>query len=130
METSDIHRMQKYLIRWYSKYHRQLPWRETNNPYHIWVSEVMLQQTQVKTVLPFYRNFLGRFPELKTLAEADMQEVLKIWEGLGYYARAHNLHKGAKMVIQEYGGLIPDNMKEFRKIPGVGEYIASESRRR
>jgi A/G-specific adenine glycosylase len=125
METSEIHRIQKYLLRWYSKYHRQLPWRETNNPYHIWVSEVMLQQTQVKTVLPFYRNFLGRFPELKTLAEADMQEVLKVWEGLGYYARARNLHQAAKMVIQEYGGFIPDNMKEFRKIPGVGEYIAS-----
>jgi A/G-specific adenine glycosylase len=75
--------------------------------------------------LPFYQRFLERFPQLKTLAEADLQDVLKIWEGMGYYARARNLHQGAKMVIQEYGGLIPAGMKEFRKIPGVGEYISS-----
>ena len=121
----EIIKFQKDLIRWYNQHHRQLPWRETKDPYHIWVSEVMLQQTQVKTVLPFYQRFLERFSRLKTLAEADLQDVLKIWEGLGYYARARNLHQGAKMVIQEHGGFVPDNMKELRMIPGVGEYIAS-----
>ncbi|MBN1932441.1 MAG: A/G-specific adenine glycosylase [Desulfobacterales bacterium] len=113
------------LIKWYLEDHRQLPWRETDDPYKIWVSEVMLQQTQVKTVVPYYIKFLYEFPNLQSLAEANLQTVLKVWEGMGYYARARNLHQAAKTVLNEYAGKIPDNIKLFRKLPGVGEYIAA-----
>ncbi len=113
------------LIEWYQENHRKLPWRETDDPYRIWVSEVMLQQTQVNTVVPYYRRFVERFPNLQNLAAADLQDVLKIWEGLGYYARARNLHRAAKMVVSEHRGKIPDALKDFRKLPGVGEYIAA-----
>ena len=110
---------------WYSEHHRKLPWRESDDPYHIWVSEVMLQQTQVKTVLPYYEKFLHHFPGLEDLAGADLQDVLKLWEGLGYYARARNLHLAAKLVLEEYEGQIPSDWKAFQKLPGVGGYIAS-----
>ena len=110
---------------WYLKNQRDLPWRQTKNPYHIWVSEVMLQQTQVNTVLPFYHEFLQRFPDLKRLAGADLQAVLKIWEGLGYYARARNLHKAAAIVINQHAGIVPQRWEDFRKLPGVGDYIAA-----
>jgi A/G-specific adenine glycosylase len=116
---------QRVLIDWYVIHHRPLPWRETSDPYAVWVSEVMLQQTQVKTVVPYYRSFLRRFPDVSRLARADAQEVLKMWEGLGYYARARNLHKAAEIIHRAYGGDLPEDMKLFRKLPGVGEYIAS-----
>ncbi|MFC1814545.1 A/G-specific adenine glycosylase [Thermodesulfobacteriota bacterium] len=125
MEKKDINILQQSLIQWYRQNHRRLPWRETDNPFYIWVSEVMLQQTQVKTVLPYYQKFLHRFPDLKSLSNADLQDVLKIWEGLGYYARARNLHRAAKMVVDQFGGEVPDKWEDFRKLPGVGEYIAS-----
>jgi A/G-specific adenine glycosylase len=125
MGPEDIRYFRRHLIGWYRENHRPLPWRWTHNPYAIWISEVMLQQTQVKTVLPYYRRFLDRFPDVTTLAHARLQDVLKVWEGLGYYARARNLHRAAKRVQVQYGGRIPDEVKEFRKLPGVGEYIAS-----
>jgi A/G-specific adenine glycosylase len=125
MNAEKIARIQDRLLSWYKKAHRSLPWRETNDPYHIWVSEVMLQQTQVNTVLPYYRNFFNHFPDVKSLARADSQDVLKAWEGLGYYARARNLHKAANIVLEKYNGNIPDNWNEFRKLPGVGDYIAA-----
>jgi A/G-specific adenine glycosylase len=114
-----------HLIAWYLVNQRQLPWRETNDPYQIWVSEVMLQQTKVKTVIPFYIKFLKTFPTIKELARADLNKVLKAWEGMGYYARARNLHTSAKIIIKEYKGIIPGEKKNFLKLPGVGEYIAS-----
>jgi len=114
-----------HLITWYKKNQRQLPWRETKDPYQIWVSEVMLQQTQVKTVIPFYLRFLKIFPTVKELAQADLNKVLKAWEGMGYYARARNLHKSAKIIMDQYEGIIPDDKEVFLKLPGVGEYIAS-----
>lgn len=125
LDAERIRTIQTRLIDWYLKNHRKLPWRETGDPYRIWVSEVMLQQTRVSTVLPYYRSFLKRFPTTEELASADLQTVLKIWEGMGYYARARNLHRAARQVVQEYGGTIPGDPELFGKLPGVGEYIAS-----
>lgn len=110
---------------WYRGNQRPLPWRETGNPYHIWVSEVMLQQTQVNTVIGYYRKFLDRFPTVETLAAADQQVVLKCWEGLGYYARARNLHRAARIVADQQGGRVPEDYAIFRQLPGVGDYIAA-----
>jgi A/G-specific adenine glycosylase len=115
----------KHLIDWYEANQRQLPWRKTDDPYRIWVSEVMLQQTQVKTVISYYIAFIKKFPNIKCLARADQQSVLKIWEGLGYYARARNLHQAARQVVEEHNGSIPDNWKQFKALPGVGDYIAA-----
>lgn len=116
--------LRQVLIEWYLANHRDLPWRKTKNPYHIWVSEVMLQQTQVTTVLPYYQKFLQRFPDIKHLARANLQEVLKVWEGLGYYARARNLRSAAGLVLDRYEGVVPPGWQDFRKLPGVGDYIA------
>jgi len=117
--------LQKRLIRWYLEKRRPLPWRETSDPYRIWLSEVMLQQTQVNTVIPYYHRFLKKFPDLQLLAQADQQKVLKMWEGLGYYARARNLHKAAQTVVMEHQGEVPSNWEAFKKLPGVGDYIAA-----
>jgi A/G-specific adenine glycosylase len=121
----EIKFLRQSLIRWYLANHRDLPWRKTTNPYHIWVSEVMLQQTQVNTVLPYYRSFLQCFASLEQLARADLQDVLKVWEGLGYYARARNLHRAAGIILSHHHGIVPDGWEEFRKLPGVGDYIAA-----
>ena len=117
--------LRQSLMSWYLANHRDLPWRNTSDPYHVWVSEVMLQQTQVNTVLPYYRKFLKRFASLEDLARADLQDVLKIWEGLGYYARARNLHRAAGIVLNQCQGVMPDDWEGFRKLPGVGDYIAA-----
>lgn len=122
---SEIQSLRKSLINWYMVNQRDLPWRKATCPYPIWVSEVMLQQTQVSTVLPYYHGFLKRFPGLKHLARANLQEVLKAWEGMGYYARARNLHKAAGVVISQHKGIIPQSWQDFRKLPGVGDYIAA-----
>jgi len=113
------------LIAWYRREHRKLPWRESGNPYHIWVSEVMLQQTQVATVIPYFQRFLAAFPTIEKLAAADQQQVLKLWEGLGYYARARNLHKAVRAVVEKYAGKIPANYDGFRRLAGIGPYIAA-----
>jgi len=125
MKPGQIPHLRRNLIGWYEQTRRELPWRGTRDPYRIWVSEVMLQQTQVKTVLPYYRRFLGRFPRLRDLAQADLEAVLKAWEGLGYYARARNLHRSARRLLQNGSGRIPDSWEEFRILPGVGDYIAA-----
>jgi len=121
----EVGLLRQRLMRWYQKNRRQLPWRRTSDPFYIWVSEVMLQQTQVKTVIPYYLKFLERFPDIKTLAGSDLQAVLKVWEGLGYYARARNLHRAAKMVLDRHDGEIPSERQAFRSLPGVGPYIAA-----
>jgi A/G-specific adenine glycosylase len=113
------------LLAWYGNNRRRLPWRESADPYRIWVSEVMLQQTQVATVIPYYHRFVAAFPDVRHLARAQQQEVLKLWEGLGYYARARNLHRAAGEVDRVCGGRIPESFAEFRKLPGVGDYIAA-----
>ncbi|WP_432360834.1 A/G-specific adenine glycosylase [Sporosarcina sp. UB5] len=114
----------KALITWYLEEKRDLPWRRTSNPYYIWVSEVMLQQTRVDTVIPYYERFIEKFPTLADLANADEEEVLKMWEGLGYYSRARNLQAGVQEVVTTYDSRIPENRKEISKLKGVGPYTA------
>ena len=113
------------LLAWFNVYQRDMPWRHTDDPYRIWVSEVMLQQTQVKKVVEYYERFITRFPDVQHLAAAPLQDVLKVWEGLGYYARARNLHKAAQVVVNELDGKIPEDYAGFRKLPGVGDYSAA-----
>lgn len=117
--------IQNFLLGWYQTTHRQLPWRKTKDPYAIWVSEVMLQQTQVTTVIPYYNRFMERFPTVKNLAGANQEQVLKLWEGLGYYARARNLHKAARVVVEQFNASIPKDKISFKSLPGVGDYIAA-----
>jgi A/G-specific adenine glycosylase len=113
------------LLGWFARNRRDLPWRRRHDLYAIWVSEVMLQQTQVNTVLAYYRRFLRRFPNLQRLAAAPLQDVLKAWEGLGYYSRARNLWRAARMVAEDFHGRIPIDFDRFRELPGVGDYIAA-----
>jgi A/G-specific adenine glycosylase len=112
------------LLDWYRHNRRDLPWRKTRDPYAIWVSEIMLQQTRVETVVDYYRRFMLRFPDAASLAAAPEEEVLKLWEGLGYYSRARNLQKAAKIVVQSYGGALPKDYDALLKLPGVGAYTA------
>ncbi|WP_069130234.1 A/G-specific adenine glycosylase [Rhodohalobacter halophilus] len=113
------------LLDWYQKNKRDLPWRNTDSPYKIWVSEIMLQQTRVDTVIPYYHRFLEAFPTVHALAEANQQQVLKLWEGLGYYSRGRNLYQAAKMVVDEFDGKIPDDYKTITKLKGIGPYTAA-----
>ncbi|MBT8270889.1 MAG: A/G-specific adenine glycosylase [Flavobacteriaceae bacterium] len=115
----------KKLKHWYSVNKRMLPWRETKEPYYIWLSEVILQQTQVKQGLPFYLSFIDSFPTVFDLANAEEDEVLKLWQGLGYYSRARNLHKTAKIVSENHGGRFPQSYDELIRLPGIGDYTAS-----
>ena len=107
---------------WFLREKRDLPWRMTSNPYSVWVSEIMLQQTQVAVVIPYFEKWLERFPTIQKLAEASLQDVLKVWEGLGYYSRARNLHEGARYILKEYHGQIPSSRYELEKIKGLGPY--------
>ncbi|MGD8269805.1 MAG: A/G-specific adenine glycosylase, partial [Desulfobacterales bacterium] len=125
LPEKEIQHLRRRLLAWYRAHRRPLPWRNTKNPYPVWISEVMLQQTTVNTVLPFYRRFTERFPDLQDLARADLQDVLMIWEGLGYYARARNLHRAARIVRDHHGSVVPADMTGFRNLPGVGDYIAA-----
>ncbi len=115
---------QSALLEWFAQHGRDLPWRRTRDPYAILVSEFMLQQTQVITVLDYYRRWLERFPTVMALADALQEEVLRRWEGLGYYARARNLHRAAQIIRDEHGGEFPRNLKEIAALPGVGRYTA------
>lgn len=112
------------LVRWFASSQRQLPWRQRRDPYAVLVSEFMLQQTQVATVVPYFERFMARFPTVGALAAASLDEVLEVWQGLGYYRRARYLHEAARTVVQRYGGRIPDDPGELRKLPGVGPYMA------
>lgn len=112
------------LCAWFAKNQRDLPWRHTRDPYHIWVSEIMLQQTRVDTVIAYYHRFLTQFPTVEALAAAPLEAVLKAWEGLGYYSRARNLHRGAVFVRDQYGGRLPADFAALARIPGVGRYTA------
>ena len=117
--------VRRALLLWYAAHGRDLPWRRTKDPYAILVSEVMLQQTQVATVVPYYERFLAQFPNVETLAAATQDEVLKAWEGLGYYARARNLRRAAQVIVEEQGGVVPGSLKELLKLPGVGRNTAA-----
>ena len=112
------------LLDWYRQNARRLPWRETKDPYRIWVSEIMLQQTRVEAVLPYYARFLERLPNVRALAECPEQELLKLWEGLGYYSRVRNMQKAAQAVMREYGGEFPHSFAEIRALCGIGDYTA------
>lgn len=112
------------LLTWYQAEKRDLPWRRTSNPYYIWISEVMLQQTRVDTVIPYYERFIAKYPTMENLAIAEEDELLKMWEGLGYYSRARNLQTGVREVVEIYGGKVPTNRKEISKLKGVGPYTA------
>lgn len=125
MELEKAKIFRKNLLEWYHKNKRPMPWRETNDPYHIWVSEVMLQQTQVATVIDYFNRFIKRFPDIKTLSEADEQDVLKLWEGLGYYSRARNFHNAAKQLIEENSFEVPNTPEAFLKLSGVGPYTCA-----
>jgi len=113
------------VVEWYKKNKRDLPWRETNDPYKVWLSEIILQQTRVNQGLPYYLRFTERFPTVQALASASEQEVLRLWQGLGYYTRARNLHKCAKVVVSEYNGEFPNTFKALLQLPGIGEYTAA-----
>lgn len=113
------------LLTWYGRAARRLPWRGRSDPYAVWVSEVMLQQTRVETVIPYYNRWMERFPTLRSLAEAPEQEVMMLWEGLGYYSRARNLHRAARRVEDQFGGEIPHTCENLEKLPGVGKYTAA-----
>lgn len=113
------------VLAWYAENARALPWRANPDPYRVWVSEIMLQQTRMETVLPYYQRWMEEFPSLKDLAQADLQEVLRLWEGLGYYSRARNLHKAAQVVMSDHNGRIPTERKALEKLPGIGRYTAA-----
>jgi len=112
------------LLRWFGRHARDLPWRRTRDPYAIWVSEIMLQQTQVRTVLPYYERFLARFPDVRSLAAASEEEVLAAWSGLGYYRRARSLRAGARAVLERHAGVLPGDADALRTLPGIGRYTA------
>jgi A/G-specific adenine glycosylase len=112
------------LIDWFAAHARDLPWRRDRSPYRVWLSEVMLQQTRVETVIPYFERFLARFPTVSSLAHASLEEVLRVWEGLGYYARARNLHAAARVTCQQHGAQLPSTYEELRALPGFGAYTA------
>ena len=112
------------LLTWFHQYGRDLPWRHAPGPYQVWVSEIMLQQTQVATVIPYYERWMMRFPDILSLAQASVDEVLTLWAGLGYYRRARYLHEGARAIVEQYGGKFPQTLENLRKIPGIGPYTA------
>jgi A/G-specific adenine glycosylase len=119
-----ISRIRSKLLDWYTINHRDLPWRRSRDPYAIWVSETMLQQTRVETVIPYYERFLERFPDVHSLADAEREDVFGLWAGLGYYSRARNLHDAAQIVADEHAGELPDETDALRALPGIGRYTA------
>jgi A/G-specific adenine glycosylase len=124
ISAQDVRNFRFGLRSWFRRHGRDLPWRRTRNPYAILVSECMLQQTQVAAVIPYYNEWLRRFPNFASLARASETQVLHAWEGLGYYARARNLHATAKLIVKQHGGRLPRATEEMRKLPGIGKYTA------
>ncbi len=113
------------LLTWYADNARDLPWRKTEDPYAIWVAEIMLQQTRVETVIPYYERWMARFPSIAALAKAQSDDVLQLWEGLGYYRRAHNLHRAAREIMSHWGGELPMTLESLKSLPGIGDYTAA-----
>jgi A/G-specific adenine glycosylase len=116
---------QKHLLRWFRAHKRDLPWRANRDPYRVWVAEVMLQQTRIAAVMPYYERFLKSLPDVELLASAPISEVLKLWSGLGYYSRARNLHRAAREIVQHHGRRFPRTLDTALELPGVGTYIAA-----
>ncbi len=128
MKCEDVPAFRAALLRWYQAHARSMPWRQDPSPYRVWVSEVMLQQTQVETVIPYFQRFMARFPTVEALAAASLDEVLKLWEGLGYYRRARHLHQAARRIVEEHGGRIPQEEDALLALPGIGRYTAGAIR--
>jgi A/G-specific adenine glycosylase len=124
LSANRIRTVRRRLLEWYQQHRRELPWRIEHDPYKVWVSEIMLQQTQVETVVPYYQRFTSRFPTIESLAVASLDEVLRLWEGLGYYRRAINLWEAARVLVEQFGGKLPADPKLLEKLPGIGRYTA------
>jgi len=124
MDISTKNKIQGKLMAWYQLNARELPWRGLQDPYLIWISEVMLQQTQVETTIPYFQRWTNRFPDIPSVVHASEDNVLKVWEGLGYYSRARNIKKSAAIIHHQYNGVIPGTTHELKKLPGIGDYIA------
>lgn len=124
LKKIDVDQFRSDLISWYQAEKRDLPWRKDQDPYKIWVSEVMLQQTRVETVIPYFERFMEKYPTMESFAQADEESILKIWEGLGYYSRVRNLHSAVKEVVEKYDGKVPNTREELSKLKGVGPYTA------
>ena len=124
LRKTDIEFIQQKLLSWFTEHQRALPWREDYNPYQVWISEIMLQQTQVKTVLPYFERWMGELPTIRSVAEADEDRILKLWEGLGYYSRARNIQKAARQIMEKHGGQFPSGYDDILALPGVGKYTA------
>lgn len=122
LQNFNINEFQDDLLRWYGANKRALPWRENKDPYKVWVSEIMLQQTKVDTVIPYFNQFIAKYPTTYALAEADEEDVLKSWEGLGYYSRARNLQAAVREVVEKYDGKVPDVKENLGELKGVGPY--------
>lgn len=125
VQNQRIADFRRRLLLWYKNHHRKLPWRETHDPYKIWVSEIMLQQTTVQAVLPYYRKWEKSFPDVESLSRSPLQKILKAWQGLGYYQRAKNLHKASRIIVDKFGGEIPPDYDELKKLPGIGPYTTA-----
>ena len=125
LSKSRVKNFSKDLIKWYEVNKRELPWRKTKDPYKIWLSEIILQQTKIAQGLPYYLRFINKYPNVFKLANSSEQEVLKLWEGLGYYSRARNLHKTANIIVNKQQGVFPSKYKELIELPGIGDYTAS-----
>ncbi|HWR37538.1 MAG TPA: A/G-specific adenine glycosylase [Clostridia bacterium] len=125
ISAPELRRLRSRLLRWYAENHRDLPWRRTQVPYRIWVSEIMLQQTRVNAVLEHYALFLSAFPTVQALAKADLSSVLAVWSGLGYYRRARAMHECAKVLVQDFCGELPRTPEELAKLPGIGKYTSA-----
>jgi len=125
LDAQKIAELREHLLEWFHKYQRDLPWRRNKDPYRIWLSEIMLQQTRVAAVIPFYERFLEHFPSIAALAAAPEAEVLRLWAGLGYYSRARNLQRAAKKIVEEHGGEFPRSARDALALPGIGSYTAA-----
>ena len=125
LETYDLGQLVQPLLEWYPSHARQLPWRSDPTPYHVWVSEIMLQQTRVEAVKPFYARFTEALPDVRALAECGEERLLKLWEGLGYYNRVRNMQTAAQTIMSDYGGVIPAEYEELLKLKGIGHYTAA-----
>ena len=124
-EGRELSEFRKKLLGWFDQFQRDLPWRRTHDPYRIWLSEIMLQQTRVAAVVPYYQRFLERFPDVRSLAEASEEEVLRLWSGLGYYSRGRNLQRAAQIIVAKHRGVVPQTEREILALPGIGPYTAA-----
>jgi A/G-specific adenine glycosylase len=125
LQRNDVRLLRKQLLGWFRQFQRDLPWRRTKDSYRIWLSEIMLQQTRVAAVIPYYERFLERFPDVNALATAPLEEVLRLWSGLGYYSRARNLQHAAQQIVAKHGGVFPQDEKDALELPGIGNYTAA-----